>query len=216
MPKLAAITKKHDIKWNDIDEMDGAGFSDIEPGLYELVITGCVPHESDDYFEITWDVASGERKGNYASSQYPPSTRIYWREKALGFLKHRLHVLADWNNGFKSTVAFETDDWDQFIGKHFGAVVRRRLYTAGPNSKNPGADRQQMEIAAWLSPDDFKAGDFKESLLADNDQRERNDAAVMPASSSVASVANGTGATSVPATYQQGATVDLDDEDIPF
>lgn len=215
MPKLAAITKKH-MKWSEIDEMDGAGFSDIEPGLYELVITGCTPNNKEEYFEITWDVASGERKGNYASSQYPPSTRIYWREKALGFLKHRLHVLADWNPGFKSTVAFETDDWDQFVGKHFGAVVRRRLYTAGPNSNNPGADRQQMEIAQWLNPDDFKAGSFRESLLADNDQRDKDSVTSAPMVVQTATKVGGSGAVNVPSTYQQDTIDDFADEDIPF
>ena len=202
--------------WWQKDEMDGAGFSDIEPGLYELVITGCTPNNKEEYFEITWDVASGEHKGNYASSQYPPTARLYWREKAFGFTKHRLHVLSDWNAGFKSSVAFETDQWEQFVGKKFGAVVRRRLYTAGPNSNNPGADRVSMEIASWLNPEDFKAGNFKESLLADNDQRTSGGATDVPASGPAASAAGGSGAVSVPSTYQQDATDDLYDEDIPF
>lgn len=164
MPKLNTL-------WKDIDEASGGGFSDIEPGAYVLTITACEGHPNDEYFEITWDVAEGTRKGAYAASQYPPTTRIYWREKALGFLKHRLHVLADWNQGFQPTVAFDNDQWGQFVGKRFGAVVRKRLYTAGPNSKNPGADRYAMEVAAWLSPEDFRAGKFNADLLKDNDQR---------------------------------------------
>ena len=201
MPKLNTL-------WKNIEEMSGGGFSDIEPGAYELVITGCTPHESEQYFEIAWDVAAGERKGAYANSQYPPTTRIYWREKALGFLKHRLHVLADWNPGFKSTVAFETDQWGQFVGKRFAAVVRRRLYTAGPNSKNPGADRYSMELAAWLNPDDYKAGNFNHDLLADNDQRNR----VAQAQQSAQPTQQ-----QVPSTFQQPATeTDIYDEDVPF
>jgi len=210
MPKLAEITKKHDIKWSDIEEMSGAGFSDIEPGLYELVITDCEAHEKDEYFQISWDVASGEFKGNYGNSQYPPTTRIYWKEKAVGFLKHRLHVLADWNPGFKSTVAFETDKWDEFKGKKFGAVVRRRLYTAGPNSNNPGADRISMEIAQWLSPEDFKAKNFNQSLLKDNDQRD-TDAIARNQQSSKPSLGN---VVEVPDTY--GQETEIADDDIPF
>ena len=195
MPKLSTL-------WKDIDEMSGSGFSDVEPGLYELVITKCEPHDDQQYFEIAWDVATGERKGAYASSQYPPTTRVYWRERALGFLKHRLHVLADWNPGFRSTVAFETDQWQQFVGKRFGAVVRKRLYTAGPNSKNPGADRYSMEIAAWLNPEDFKAGKFNKNLLNDNDQREQG---ALP-----------TQQQTVPADFGAQPVADVYDEDVPF
>lgn len=191
MPKLNTL-------WKDIEEMKGGGFSDIEPGAYVLVVTACTAHPDEQYFEIAWDVAEGERKGAYATSQYPPTTRLYWREKALGFLKHRLHVLADWNDGFQPTVAFETDQWQQFVGKRFGAVVRRRLYTAGPNSKSPGADRHSMEVATWLSPDELRAGDFNQDLLKDNDQRERVSQAPVQA----------------PATAQQA--VEVYSEDIPF
>lgn len=207
MPKLSTL-------WKDIEENAGGGFSDIEPGMYELVVTECTAHpdnkgyngEPKPYFELAWDVASGERKGIYATSQYPPTTRLYWSDKALGFLKHRLHVLADWNPGFKSTVAFETDQWSQFVGKHFGAVVRKRLFTAGPNSKNPGADRYSMEVAAWLSPDDFKAQNFNRSLLEDNDQRSNKDS--QPAAQQDAA--------SVPDTFDSGTSADVYDEDIPF
>lgn len=209
MPKLSDIAGEMK-KWSDIDEMSGAGFTDIEPGLYELIITDCEPHEGEEYFQISWDVASGEFKGNYGSSQYPPTTRIYWKQKALGFLKHRLHVLADWNPGFKPTVAFETDRWDEFKGKRFGAVVRRRLYTAGPNSNNPGADRTSMEIATWLNPEDFKAKNFNQNLLKDNDQRdadavERNRQKSKPSLNDVVEVSD---------TY--GQEVEIADEDIPF
>lgn len=209
MPKLSDIAGEMK-KWSDIDEMSGAGFSDIEPGTYELVITDCEAHDEDEYFQISWDVASGECKGNYGSSQYPPTTRIYWKQKALGFLKHRLHVLADWNPGFKSTVAFETDRWDEFKGKRFGAVVRRRLYTAGPNSNDPGADRTSMEIATWLNPEDFKAGNFSQSLLKDNDQRDA-DAAHRDRQGSKPSLND---VVEVSGTY--GQEVEIADDDIPF
>lgn len=199
MPKLGK-------RWNDIDEMSG-GFSDIEPGAYVLEITKCMPNVAEQYFELTWDVAEGERKGAYANSQYPPTTRVYWRDTTLGYLKHRLHVLADWNPGFKSTVAFEGDQWGLFVGKKFGAVVRKRLYTAGPNSKNPGADRYSMEVALWLSPEDFKAGKFNKSMLEDNDMRDKSAVAQAPAQVPAPPA-------SVPNTYAPAAEVY--DEDIPF
>lgn len=165
MPKL----KK---KWNEISESTG-GFADIEPGAYVLQVIGYEPHERDEYVRLQWDVADGPHKGTYDKSQYPPSDVLSWKESAYGMLKHKLHVLADSNPGFQPTVAFEADDWQQFVGKRFYAVVRRRLYTAGPKSKNPGADRTAIEIARWLKPEEYESGDWPKTLLDDRDQRDK-------------------------------------------
>lgn len=192
MPKL----KK---KWNEIEESTGA-FSDIEPGAYKLVITKVEPNEGMEYARIYWDVAEGPSKGAYAQSQFPPSDVLSWKDTALGMLKHKLHVLAESNAGFQPTVAFDSDDWQAFVGKSFGAVVRKRLYTAGPRSKNPGADRESVEVAAWLMPDDLAAGKFSENLLKPRDTREKQPQQ----------------AASVPDTYQPATTPDLYGEDIPF
>ena len=168
MPKLRK-------SWKDIEESTGVGFADIEPGAYVLSITKVEPHERQEYVRIYWDVADGPSKGAYAQSQYPPSDVLSWKnDAAMGMLKHKLHVLADWNQGFQPTVAFDNDNWTAFEGKRMGAVVRRRLYTAGPNSKQPGADRTKMEIAAWLHPEAYESGDFSERLLADRDQRDKS------------------------------------------
>lgn len=192
MPKL----KK---KWNEIEESTG-GFSDIEPGAYVLTVTGMDPHESQEYVRLYWDVADGPHKGAYAQSQYPPSDVLSWKESAYGMLKHKLHALAEANTGFQPTVAFESDDWNQFRGKRFYAVVRRRLYTAGPNSKNPGADRTAIEIARWLKPDEYESGSWPKSLLEDRDQRDK--------SSQQSQVAQ------VPTDF--GQVTGVYDEDVPF
>ena len=193
MPKL----KK---KWNEITESTG-GFADIEPGAYMLVITGFKPFESNEFVSLQWDVAEGPAKGTYAQSQYPPSDVISWKETALGMLKHKLHVLADCNPGFQPTVAFENDRWQDFVGKKFYAVVRRRLYTAGPNSKTPGADRTSIEVARWLKPDEYRDQSWPESLLADRDQRTKD----QQPQQTVAQV---------PSDF--GGSTDVYDEDVPF
>ena len=148
-------------------------FADIEPGLYKLVITNVEPHEKQEFVRIFWDVAEGPSKGTYAQSQYPPSEVMSWKETGQGMLKHKLHVLSDSNDGYKASATFENDTWKDLVGKTFGAVVRRRLYTAGPNSKNPGADRETVEIAKWLMPDEFAEGKFSERLLQPRDQRDK-------------------------------------------
>lgn len=195
MPKLKKA-------WKSIEETSGGGFSDIEPGAYVLVITKVEPHEGQEYARVFWDVADGPCKGNYAQSQWPPTDVLSWKDTALGMLKHKMHVLADWNEGFQPTVAFDGDQWQLFVGKRFGAVVRRRLYTAGPNSKTPGADRTSMEVAAWLSPEDFSAGKFNERLLADRDQRDKGAAQPTP--------------TLVQAPTAPTDALDLYAEDVPF
>ena len=176
------------------------GFNDIEPGAYELVITGFKSFESNEFVSFQWDVADGPHKGAYAQSQYPPSDVMSWKETALGMLKHKLHVLADCNQGFQPTVAFENDRWQEFVGKRFYAVVRRRLYTAGPNSKTPGADKTAVEVARWLKPEEYRDGSWPQSLLEDRDQRDKTAKAAPQAQ--------------VPTDF--GQVTGVYDEDVPF
>ena len=192
---------------------ESAGFSDIEPGAYKLVITKAEPMDSNQYVRLYWDVADGPSKGAYAQSQYPPSDVMSWKENAAGMLKMKLHRLAqcnprtlhpltDANGEFESLQEFEDDNWQAFVGRYFAAVVRRRLYTAGPNSKNPGADRTAIEVARWLTPDEFKSGDWPKSLLEDRDQRDKSAAQAQP------DVAQ------VPTSF--GEVTGVYDEDVPF
>lgn len=204
MPRLADTLR-------NTNESAGGSY-DIEPGAYVLVITKVEPVPNRSFVRLYWDVLVGERKGAYASSQWPPSDVLSWKDSAIGMYKHKLHVLADANpnrlhaikdaNGsFLSIQEAEEDRWEALVGCRFGAVVRRRLYTAGPNSKNPGADRHAMEVAAFIGIEQVDSGDFNKSLLADRDQREAK-----PAQQTA----------HVPDTYDATPSVDVYDEDIPF
>lgn len=197
------------ISFDNVQESTGV-FTDIEPGAYTLVITKVEPHPEDEYVRLYWDVAEGDSKGAYAQSQYPPSDILSWKQGALGFTKHKLHVIADSNGAPQQVVeqAFQMDDWKRFVGKKFGAIVRRRLYTAGPNSKTPGADKTAVEVAAWMSPAELAEGKWSKNLLNDRDQRDKTKAA-QPAQQS--------GVVTVPASFSEGmADPDLASEDIPF
>lgn len=201
-------------KLTGVSESTG-GFADIDPGAYKLVITDVEPHAGDQYVRIYWDVADGERKGVYASSQYPPSDVLSWKDSAQGMLKgklhrlyqcnpQRLHAMTDSEGKFVTIEEFERDNFAALKGCRFGAVVRRRLYTAGPNSKTPGADRTQMEIARYLTPEEYRDNDWPESLLKDRDQRDKTQQAA-PAQQQVMQV---------PTTY--GDVQGVYDEDVPF
>lgn len=201
-----------------VQESSGSGSFDIEPGAYKLVITKAESMHGQEYVRIYWDVAEGPRAGAYASSQYPPSDVLSWKDSALNMLKGKLHRLQECNpkrlhaqldqgGEFVGIPEFAqaVDSRGEFgflVGCRFGAVVRRRLYTAGPNSKSPGADRTSIEIARYLTPKEFADGDWPKSLLADRDQRDKQAQQQEHV---------------VPPAYAQQQPADIyEDEDIPF
>lgn len=199
------------------------GFSDIEPGAYKLVITKVEPNVAQEYVRIYWDVADGPRKGAYANAGFPPSDVLSWKETALGMLKgklhriyqcnpQRLHATNDSEGKFLMVNEFDAGDFNALVGCRFGAVVRRRLYTAGPKSKTPGADRVQMEVARYLTPEEFQSGDWPESLLADHDQRDKDAQPQQPSIGGGQVV--GQQVAQVPATFNAGDA--LYSEDVPF
>lgn len=202
-------------KLQGVQESTGSGFADIEPGAYKLVITKVEVVKQSKYVRIYWDVAEGPHKGNYEKSQYPPSDVLSWKETAQAMLKgklhriylcnqQRLHQILDEDGKFLIIDEFENEDFNALVGCRFGAVVRRRLYTAGAGSKTPGADRTTVEIARYLSPDEFKNNDWSKKLLQDNDQRDN------------AGRAQEQRVEQVPSTFNPSATPDLYDEEIPF
>jgi hypothetical protein len=88
------------------------------------------------------------------------------------------------------------------IGKHRVVITDVEETVTGPNSKNPGADRTAIEVAAWLAPDEYEGGTWSQSLLRDRDQRTHDVAR--------ASVEN-----SMPTPPMEAVTA-VYDEDIPF
>jgi len=185
-------------------------FADIKPGAYTLVITKVEPHPEDEFVRLYWDVAEGPCKGAYAQSQYPPYEVLSWKQGALGYTKHKLHVIADSNGATQQQVeqAFQMDDWKRFVGKKFGAIVRRRIYTAGKNSKTPGADKYAIEVSAWLTPAEIAEDKWSKSLLNDRDQRDKSQTAQTAPQEQVATA---------PADFAvDSSNTDLYAEDIPF
>lgn len=203
-------------KLQGVQESMGGGFADIEPGAYKLVITKVEPMESRQYVRIYWDVADGPHKGAYANSNFPPSDVLSYKDSALGMLMgklhriylcnpQRLHATFDQEGKFLMVDEFEAENYSALVGCRFGAVVRRRLYTAGPNSKTPGADKAAVEIATYLTPDEFRDGSWSKNLLKDRDQRDKA-AQQQPVQQTA----------HVPPTFSPDQTPDLYDEDVPF
>lgn len=181
------------MNWNGVEESAGGSFEQLEPGGYVCVITRVEHVPEKQYVRIYWDVKEGPRAGINASSQWPPADIMSYKERALPMAKHKLHVLADANPGFKSSVAFDNDDWAAFEGKLFGAVIRKRLYT-----RRDGTDGEGIEVGAWKRPDEIRAGQWKP--MAPRDTRTGGTHAEAPAPT---------------ATYD-AAKADVYDDDIPF
>lgn len=144
------------VNLSNVTESDGARSFDIEPGAYVLFVTRVEPHPERQYAFVEWDVADGPDAMHYANSNFPPRDVVSWSERALPILKHKLHVLADANPGFDAEGAFYRDQWEQFSGKQFGAVIRKRLY-----SKRDGSDGEGVEVGRWITPAEVRAGQWK-------------------------------------------------------
>ncbi len=185
------------VNWSTVEESAGGTFRMPEPGGYICVITGVKSVPEKQYVGIMWDIAEGEFKGCYESSQYPPMDIMSYKPNALPMTKHKLHVLADDNAGFRSSAAFNSDNWDAFVGKRFGAVLRKRIYT-----KKNGQSGEAIEIGAWKRCDEIRSGQWKP--MAPRDQTTGGNGGTAPIP------------TPAQAPTYDAAKADVYDEDIPF
>lgn len=153
----------------DVQEMSGSGSYNLEPGGYVMVVTDFSAPAGKTYCQLMLDVAEGPQTGFYKNSQRPISLFLNWGEKQLGFLKHHLHMFAESNVGFDSNAAFQSDQWQQFVGRAIGCVVRMEMHTY------QGKDYENSEVASTVTADAIRSGDFV--VPAPRDNREKSAAA---------------------------------------
>ena len=75
--------------------------------------------------------------------------------KGLGIAKHKLHALADSNPGFTPSACIEQDQSQPFAWKTVYLLLQERKYTYN------GRDQSEVNVVDWLSPEEFRSGDFK-------------------------------------------------------
>lgn len=150
-----------------VEESTGEGFEMLEPGGYVCHITAVVDMPDKQYVMIYWDVHEGERTRMFEKSEWPPYDIASYKETALPMLKHKLHVLADDNPGWNVEDDFQNDRWENFKGKVFGAVVRKRIYT-----RRDGTDGEGIEIGLWKRAAEIRSGDFKPMKPRDTRDKE--------------------------------------------
>ncbi|HIZ18480.1 MAG TPA: DUF669 domain-containing protein [Candidatus Olsenella stercoravium] len=151
------------INWDDVTESSGGGASILPSGAYKCIITSAEfvkTKKGAAALLVLWDVADGEHKGHFSDSffdnkPFRHKDYLMLEGKALGVTKHKLHVLADANPSFKPTVAIGQDQAQPFVGKTCYLLLQERKYTYN------GRDQSEVNVVRWLSPEEFRAGDFK-------------------------------------------------------
>lgn len=160
------------IDLSKVQETSGTGGYNLEPGGYVMVVTDFVAPKGTTYVQLMLDVAEGPQKGFYKGKQRPLSLFLNWSDSAIGRCKHYLHSFADCNAGFDSSQAFYADDWQQFVGRVVGCVVRMEMHTY------QGKDYENSEVADTVTVDAIRSGDF--TVPGPRDRRERRDGAAAP------------------------------------
>lgn len=144
---------KQPTNWNDIREA-GGDFPKLTPGGYVAIIRKVIDNDADQYLEIEYDIAEGEKKGIAASAyerfgSWNYKFRVYYREKSLGFFKHFISEVEKTNNF--------TFNWDikSLVNKGIGIVVGTRQYYG-----RDGSLKEAPDVQDWCT-----AQDVRENLL---------------------------------------------------
>ena len=96
--------------WDNIQGKDAGEYASLPPGVYCCRITNAEATKSQntnkEMLVLTLDVASGEHKGIFASSQYPPMYRQLTGnddgdEKKQSFFKGLITAIEKSNDGYK-------------------------------------------------------------------------------------------------------------------
>lgn len=180
------------INWDDVTESRGGGVSILPSGAYKCAITKAEfvkTKKGAAALLVLWDVADGEHNGHFSDpffegKDFRHNDYLMLEGKALGMTKHKLHALADANPGFKPTAAIDADQAQPFVGKTAYLLLQERKYTYN------GRDQSEVRVVDWLSPDEFRAGDFKVPDTIDERAQQAAPAAVHAPSAPVTDVAD--------------------------
>ena len=171
------------IDWGSVEESEGmgGGIDTLPSGAYECVITGASYRRAKSsnslMLELLWDVAEGPKKGFFsadffANKPFRHCDRLMLEGAGMGFSKHKLRCLADWNPGFKPTAAIDRDEAQPFVGKRCALLVQERLYTYN------GRDQSEVSVVGWLDQERYRSGDYE--VPKAKDERQQAPAAPVP------------------------------------
>ena len=141
--------------WNDIREA-GGDFPRLDPGGYVIIIKKVTdfPAEKDQFLEIEYDVAEGDKK-NIALDAYERfgswsyKFRVYYRQKSLGFFKHFISAVEKTNSNF----SFDFGNVNCLVNKGLGVVIGTRQYYGNDGSLKSAPDVQDYCTANDIRED---------------------------------------------------------------
>lgn len=152
------------INFGEVQESAGGVGGDAPNGTYVMECTGFDYDGASMFATMTWDIAEGEHAGQYADRpDFAHQERLYFDDRALGYLKRKLRVITDSNEKFDAMIAFNCaiDPTDPnhdraiqaFVGKRFGASLRKYHWP-----KQGGRDGSVMEVGAWWTAAEAAGG----------------------------------------------------------
>lgn len=186
------------VNWGDVEEQRaGSGIQTLPSGAYRCVITAAkyvTTKKGESALMVVWDVAEGEHKGHFSDKffegkDFRHNDYLMLEGRGLGIAKHKLHALADANPGFVPSTYIEQDQAQPFAGKTVYLLLQERKYTYN------GRDQSEVNVVDWLSPDEFRSGDFKVPDTIDD-----REASPSPA----------------PVAAPSALPIEIADEDLPF
>ena len=143
------------IDWSNIEENKGAGgIQTLPSGAYVCAVTGAsyeTSKKGDPMLTLLFDIADGPYRGFFsgdffANKPFRHSDRLMLAGKGLGFTKHKLHCLADWNPGLKPTALIDTDQTAPFVGKRCCLLIETK------DERNAAPTTVQAPVAAPVAP----------------------------------------------------------------
>ena len=149
-----------------------AEFEKLPVGGYVCVIMKATDHEADQYVEIVYDIAEGDKTGFYAQDEdWRHSTRKYYKGKAAGMFKAFVEQLAADNKGMNSQMVISGESVAPLQGCKFGALIQERYYTG-----NDGVDKTALEVAKTVACDKIRTNNY--TLPAPRDNRKKDNVTV--------------------------------------
>ena len=147
-------------------------FSKLPVGGYVCVIMKAEDNEAEQYVNIVYDIAEGDKTGFYSSEDdWRHSTRKYYKGKAAGMFKGFIETLAKDNQGMDAQSVIQGKGTTGMIGCKFGALIQERYYTG-----NDGTDKTALEVAQTVSCEKIRNNDF--TLPKPRDNRNKDNVTV--------------------------------------
>lgn len=169
------MSKFSDIDWEEVEDGNGGGFSELPTGGYVMKVVGVVDEEGRvprwggdpyDAIDVVFDVAEGEYADFFAKGKRPDFAHTHefrwnpaqmtderdaWRPKQFKSFWSR--ILPESNDGWE----WDMDGAESFKGLLFGATVRHRKYTKGN-----GEDGDQLQIQGLYPARKIRDGEFRD------------------------------------------------------